>query len=209
MTMYIVCDTEGSGLFDYKQPADADGQPRLAELSLVFADENLEVEREYTALIKPDGWIMPAETAEIHGLTQEILMEQGVPLAEALAVYQDAIAEGRMMAAHNAQHDAKQIRGELRRLGLPDMFEDAPNLCTMRSLIKVIGLKQEGSNRAKWPSLQEACDFFGIERHGAHTGRGDAMDVLMVMRRMKAIGVLPEAKVHYAKNPPAGKEGPQ
>jgi len=204
--MYIVCDTEGTGIFDYKAAADADGQPRMAELSLVFANEDLEVEREYTAIIKPDGWIMPPEVAEIHGLTQEILMEQGLPVREALDVYLGAIGEGRVMAAHNAQHDAKQIRGELRRAGLPDEFESAPNLCTMRSLIKVIGLKQEGSNRAKWPTLQEACDFFGIERHGAHTGRGDAMDVLMVMRRMKAIGILPEAKVHYAKNPPARKE---
>lgn len=28
------------------------------------------------------------------------------------------------------------------------------------------------------------------------------MDVLLLMRRMKAIGILPEAKVHFAKNPP-------
>lgn len=202
--MYIVCDTEGTGLFDYKLPAD--GQPRLAELSLVFANADLEVEREYTALIKPDGWVMPPETAEIHGLTQEILEEQGIPVLEALAVYQEAVAEGRVMAAHNAQHDSKQIRGELRRLGLPDEFENAPNLCTMRSLTKVIGLKQANSNRDKFPSLQEACDFFGIERHGAHTGRGDAMDVLQVMRRMKQIGILPEARVHYAKTPPARKD---
>ncbi len=200
--MYIIVDTEGTGLMDYKAPADAAGQPRMAELSLVFADAELEIQREYTAIIKPDGWTMPPETAEIHGLTQEILEEQGIPVREALDIYLEAITDSRVMAAHNAQHDAKQIRGELRRAGLPDQFESAPNLCTMRSLTKTIGLKQEGSNRPKWPSLQEACDFFGIERHSAHTGRGDAMDVLMVMRRMKQIGILPDAKVHYAKNPP-------
>lgn len=204
--MYIIVDTENTGLFDYKAPADAPHQPRLAEISMIFADENLEVEREYTALIKPDGWVMPPEATEIHGLTHDMLMKKGIPAAEALQVYNAAIAERRVMAAHNAQHDAKQIRGELRRAGLPDLFEAAPNLCTMRSLVKVCQIPQQGRGGYKWPSLQEACDFFGITRHAPHQGRGDAMDVLMVMRRMKEIGVLPEAKVHYAKNPPAGKE---
>ena len=31
---FVVLDTETSGLFDYCKPADADGQPRLAEIAL-------------------------------------------------------------------------------------------------------------------------------------------------------------------------------
>lgn len=205
--MYIVVDTESTGLFDYKMPADAEGQPRMAEIAILFVDAALEIEREYRALIKPDGWIMPPETAEIHGLTQAILMEKGLPVREALDVYNEAIAEGRVMAAHNSQHDAKMLRAELRRAGLPDQFEAAPNLCTMRTLTDVCKIPYANGRKGyKFPKLSEACEFFGIEQQAQHSAYSDAMDCLQLMRRMKQIGVLPEGKVHYAKVPPAGKE---
>lgn len=201
--MYIVIDSENTGLFDYKAPADAPHQPRLAELTMLYVSPELEIEREYNALIKPDGWTMPPEATEIHGLTHEMLMEKGVPVREALEAYTAAIAEGRAMAAHNAVHDAKQIRGELRRAGMPDQFESAPNLCTMRSLTDICRIpKANGHKGWKWPTLTEACDFLGIEQHAKHSSHGDAMAVFHLMRRMKQLGALPEAKVHFAKNPP-------
>lgn len=204
--MYIVVDTESTGLFDYRAPADAPHQPRMAEIAILFANADLEVEREYRALIKPDGWVMPPEVTELHGLTQDMLMEKGVPVLEALTVYNEAIAEGRVMAAHNAQHDAKMLRGELRRAGLPDQFEDAPNLCTMRTLTDICQIPYANGRKGyKFPKLSEACAFFGIEQAAQHSAYSDAMDCLQLMRRMKQIGALPEAKVHYAKNPPTGK----
>lgn len=200
---YIVVDTEGSGLFDYKKPADAEGQPRMAEIVMLFVDTELEIERDYRAVIRPDGWVMPPEVAEINKLYHEFLMEHGVPVADALAVYNDAIAEGRVMAAHNAQHDAKQIRAELRRAGLPDKFEDAPNLCTMRTLTDVCRIPHANGRKGnKFPKLSEAMEFFGIPQTGEHTAYGDAMGCLQLMRRMKQMDILPTGAVHFAKNPP-------
>jgi hypothetical protein len=34
--MYVIIDTEGSGLFDFSKPADAEGQPRLAQLAMIY-----------------------------------------------------------------------------------------------------------------------------------------------------------------------------
>ena len=44
--MYAVIDTEGSNLFDFSKPADAEGQPRLAELAIIYADSEFNIERE-------------------------------------------------------------------------------------------------------------------------------------------------------------------
>jgi len=203
MVKYIVCDTEGSGLFDYKRPADAEGQPRLAELVLIFVDEDMNIEREYQAYIKPDGWIMPDDTAKIHGLTQDILMEKGIPVVEAIAVYNEAVAEGRVMVAHNSQHDAKQIRAELRRAGMPDQFESAPNICTMRALTDVCKIPPNGGRGGyKWPKLSEAAVFFHFDEFGDHSAMNDARVCLKLLRKLKELDALPEAKVHLAKNPP-------
>jgi hypothetical protein len=46
---YCVLDTEGTGLFDYSAPADAPMQPRMASLAMIFLDDTLKVEREFSA----------------------------------------------------------------------------------------------------------------------------------------------------------------
>jgi DNA polymerase III epsilon subunit-like protein len=208
--MYCIVDTEGSGLFRYKNedgspvPADAPGQPRLASLAMIFADADLNVEREYHAFVRPDGWEMPEATTKIHGLTQEFLLKNGVPVIEVLKEYTAAIESGRVLVAHNVQHDAKQLRAELRRAGLPDLFEQTPNFCTMRSLTNVCKIPPNGGRGAyKWPKLSEACVFFGMTEYGDHSSLNDARAVVGLMREMKKRGIkFPEAMVHFAKVAP-------
>ena len=200
---YIVVDTEGTGLFDYKQPADAPGQPRLAEIVMIFIDADLQVEREYHAYIKPDGWEMTPGATAVNGLTTEFLLANGVPIAEALAVYNEAIAEGRVMVAHNQQHDGKQVRAELRRAEMPDQFESAPGICTMRLLTAVCKIPPNGGRGSyKWPKLSEACVFFGLTEMGDHSAINDAKACLALLRKIRDLGLMPEGRVHYAKNRP-------
>lgn len=197
---FIIVDTEGTGLFDYKQPADADGQPRLAEIVIIFADADMNVEKEYHAYIRPDGWEMSEGATKVNGLTTEFLNEHGVPITEALNEYSSAVDNGRIMVAHNVQHDAKQLRAELRRAGMDDRFERAPNICTMRGLTEVCKIPPRGNRGGyKWPSLSEACVFFHMEEFGDHTAMADARACLALLRKMKELGVMPEAAVHYQK----------
>lgn len=207
MPKYAIIDTEGTGLFDYKQPADAEGQPRLAEFMMILTDENMEVEREYHAYVRPDGWEMTPGATAVNGLTTEFLNENGLPIVEILNEYNSAITNGYIMVAHNAQHDAKQIRAELRRAGMADRFEDAPNICTMRGLTDICKIPPNGGRGSyKWPKLSEACVFFGMENMGDHSAPNDARACFALLRKMRDLGILPEGKVHFAKNPPAGKE---
>lgn len=201
--MYVVIDTEGSGLFDYKRPADADGQPRLAELVMIYVDEDLNVEEEFQAYIRPEGWQMTPGSTAVNGITTEMLMERGVPITDALRSYTAAIEGGRIVVAHNAQHDLKQIRAELRRAGMDDLFEKTPNICTMRGLTDVCCIPPNGGRGGyKFPKLSEACVHFDFPLLGDHSALGDARACLQLLRKMIELGVCPEAKVHYAKNPP-------
>lgn len=209
MTKYAVIDTEGSGLFRYKDeagrpvPADADGQPRLAELVMIFADADLKIEREYQTYIKPEGWEMAAGATAVNGLTTEFLLANGVPVVEALTVYSEAILDGRVIVAHNAQHDAKQLRAELRRAGMPDLFEQTPNICTMRGLTEVCKIPPNGGRGGyKWPKLSEACVQFGFPILGDHSALNDAKACLQLLGKMIELGACPEPQVHLAKNPP-------
>jgi DNA polymerase-3 subunit epsilon len=201
--MYLCIDTEGSALFDYKRSADAEGQPRLAALGMVFLSPDLEVEREVEFFVQPDGWELTPEAAAINGLTSEILIERGVPVRVLLEAYTAAIQEGRIVVAHNAQHDCKQLRAELRRAGMPDLFEKTPNICTMRGLINHV---PGPDGKKKWPKLIEACRHFGIPLDEQHTAIGDARAVVHLLRKMADLNGYLEPKVHYAKNRPIPEE---
>lgn len=204
---YIVVDTEGTGLFDYKRPADGEGQPRLAELVMIFVDDNLAVEREFQAYIRPDCWEMTPGATAVNNLTTEFLMENGIPVADALKVFTDAIDQEYVIVAHNAQHDCKQVRAELRRAGIDDLFEKTKNICTMRALTEVCKIPPHGNRGGyKFPKLSEACVFFDFPLMGDHSALNDARATLQLLRKMVELGVCPEPAVYYAKVPPAGKE---
>jgi DNA polymerase-3 subunit epsilon len=209
---YIVIDVETSGLYIYKNPdgtphpADADDQPRLAELAIIFADDDLNIEREYQAYIQPDGWEMQPEATAINGLTTEHLIEHGVPAPMALAVYHTAIREGRIVLAHNAQFDCKSLRGESRRLGLPDLFEETRNVCTMRSAMKVVPKIKKLNGKGGFPGLVDVAAHFGIPHPETHSALDDARTTVPVAKALRDGGWLLAPDVHRAKNHPNNEE---
>lgn len=187
---YLVFDTETTGLPPRAEkgappiPADDPRQPRLASFAAIIADElGKEIERK-KFYVRPAGWTMAEFDAraiadglkpasEVNGLTDAILNDNGVPVSEVLRRYSEAIDAGLIVVAHNAVFDTKIMRGELRRAGLPDLFEETRNICTMKALKPYIaeGLYSGGFGRV---SLANACEFFGIVNAEAHDAMGDA-----------------------------------
>lgn len=199
---YAVIDTETSGLFDFSKPADADGQPRLASLAMVFLDEELAETGRVHILVKPDGWEMSEAVSAINGLTTEILNEQGFPVADAIKAYADVIDEGHVIVAFNAQYDTKIMRGEMRRAGVDDRFERTPNICAMRALVDVCQVPKKTGKGFKFPKLSEACAHFEIINEGEHSAAGDADACVALLRKLHELKRLPEPAVYYAKVAP-------
>jgi DNA polymerase-3 subunit epsilon len=112
---FVVIDTETTGLFDFKQPADAPGQPRMAQFGAIYCDDIEGPPIRTTGIyVKPDGWQVPSEASKVNGLSTEFLHDNGRPVAEALDIYVDAIKSGRIIVAFNAQFDCKVTRPPMR-----------------------------------------------------------------------------------------------
>lgn len=205
---YIVIDVETSGLYIYKNPdgtphpADAPDQPRLAELAMIFCDDDFNVEREYQAYIQPDGWEMTAEATAINGLTTDDLILLGVPVSMVLAVYHTAIKDGRIVLSHNAQFDCKSLRGESRRIGVPDLFEETYNVCTMRSATKLVPKVKKLNGKGGFPGLVDVAAHFGIPHPENHSALDDARTTILIAKALKEAGVLLAPDVHRAKTHP-------
>lgn len=219
---YAVIDCETTSLPDYKKPADDPSQPRLASLGVVLVDAvssdqkiasstassvvleekfTVKIEAEHEFLVKPDGWKMTPEAGAVNGLTDERLEAEGKPIAEVLAFYAGLIEAGYVVVAYGAQHDCKILRGEFRRAGLPDLFEQTKNVCLMRAMQPLKIPKANG--KGGWPQLDDVLRFLGDKPeprpHGALVG---ARCAFKVFAHFLPKGVLPEPSVHHAKNPP-------
>lgn len=211
---YIICDSEGTGLFVHKapdgttMPSDAPGQPRMAEFAAVFTDDDFNIMDTYQSYIQPVGWDhdMPQQAFDVHGLSMDFLREHGKPVELSLAVYTAAIKEGRILLGFNSQHDGRQIRAELRRAGMDDLFEQTPNICAMRSITtNMKGQVKKLNGKGGFPRLIDAAAHFGIPypEDKRHTALEDAMVTAQVAKILHERGLLLPAAIHYSKNHPS------
>lgn len=209
MPHYLVVDVEASGLFSYDKPADAPGQPRVAQIGMIFVSHDFKIEAEHEFLIKPEGWEMSEEAAKVTGLTTEFLKANGGPIAEALALYNAGIDARRVIVGHNCDYDCKALRAENRRAGLDDRYMQTRTLCTMRASTDLCQIPPNGNRGGyKWPKLSEACVHFGIHQGQDHTALADARSAFAIMMKLVERGALPEPKSPYdkaAKKPKASK----
>ncbi|WP_293880504.1 3'-5' exonuclease [Sphingomonas sp.] len=210
---FMVFDTETNGLMDYKRPADAPGQPRVAEFAAILLDAEGNVEQEFQRYIKPpwseDGpdWLMTLEATTVNKITDEVLLNEGVPIKEVLEWYGERINEGYAVVAFGAQFDCKMMRSEFRRAEMDDLFERTRNVCLMRSarpFAKSIGreiIKAGGSNKG-WPKNTDLANFLGVIYDPAtlHGALCDARMTTANFRAMLDLGFVPEPEVHHAKN---------
>jgi len=221
MNRYVFVDVETSGLPLYAKkgepppPADAPGQPRLASFTALCTTDDLEVDEENSinVMIRPpliDGvpeWLMSEGATKVNGITDIMLQEEGIPVRDVLAIYSEYIANGWIVVAHNAQFDTKILRGELRRAGMPDLFDATLNICTMRACIEICKIPPTGKQMAtgrrgfKQPKLMEAYQhFYGEEFPDAHTSMADARACLAIFRKLVETGMAPEPSILYSKS---------
>lgn len=194
---YVMIDTETTGLFDFSQPADAPGQPRMASFGAIELTEDLEIVVGCERYVKPDGWVMSKEASAVNGLTMDYLQEKGEPVQDILSDYAALVDAGKIIMAFNASYDLKILRGELRRAGMDDRFEKTSHLCVMKACTDVCRLPGKRGGY-KWPKLEEACLHFGITQVDAHNCFGDCIDALKVAQVLRVVGRLPEPSIPVA-----------
>lgn len=173
--MILFFDTETNGLpAIWKAPPSADNNwPRIVQLAFSTYSLSGELIGEFDYIIRPDGWEIDNESQATltHGITQEIALEQGVPLLEAMEVFLNELANCTYLVAHNLEFDYKVTISEYMRLRAAKELDAMPRLtltkiCTMKESTDLCAIPG-GYGRKKWPRLEELhqhlfqCDFEG------------------------------------------------
>lgn len=193
-------DTETTGLPLWREPSDDPRQPHLVQLAaLLIAPDRSELGM-FSAVIRPDGWTIPDEVAALHGITTEKALEIGIPVAEAMARFNEMLAEAHQLAAHNIDFDQRIMRIAYKRLGLMPTRENLPKIDTCRLAAPLVNLPPTekmvaaGFDKPKPPKLIECIrHFFGEELEGAHDALVDVRACVRVFFHMQDMKELVDA----------------
>lgn len=174
--MYLIFDTETSGLPNYKLPLNDPNQARIIQLAAILLDESFEEVACLSTLIKPDGWTIHPGAQAAHGIDITTCEKYGVHISIALHMFDCMYMKSTRVIAHNIKFDRRMIEVE-RALSHPD-FEIKSNpeidFCTMLSTTNLCRLPGRIPGQFKWPKLVELHKFlFGTEFEGAHDALAD------------------------------------
>jgi DNA polymerase-3 subunit epsilon len=182
MKTILFYDTETTGLPNWKIPSESPEQPHIVQLAAILVDANTKViMQSMSVIIKPDGWTIPQETIDIHGITNELAAEVGISEKLALETL-EAMRGNSLRVAYNKTFDQRIVRIGMKRYLSDEQIEKwhqkDDHECAMRMAQKLIG----GKN----PKLVEAYkDLVGKEMIGAHNAMSDTLGCMEVYFAIK------------------------
>ncbi len=176
MSNTLHLDTETSGL-PKKGVAVQEGQARICQIAMILSDPSGAPINEFSAIIKPDGWVIEPRAAEIHGINTEKAAAYGVPISMALYMFNRFLERADAVVAFNSGFDWRLLWIE--HIYAQRIMPDKPWLCTMKESQPIVkipateAMLRAGRTGFKNPNLGEAYKgLFGKEldkakQHGA------------------------------------------
>jgi DNA polymerase-3 subunit epsilon len=173
----LVFDTETTGLPKRELPLSDESQPRILSLAAILCDNEGNITESMDTLIHHPGLEIPEFITKINGITQEQCESTGIPIAEALAKYNDMKSRSHTRVAHNLSFDKQMIARETLALGLEHESYAGESFCTVK-MCKTIGLpgKLMDAYRA----------LFDKEFHGEHSAMGDVLACKEIFFKVRA-----------------------
>lgn len=189
----IFFDTETTGL-DFRES-------RIIELAmLIIEDGKIE---EYDEFINV-GFDLPSKITEITGITDEMLITEGISEAIVAEDLKSHLTPGTLMIAHNCQFDLTFVYGLLKR-HYPDEAEDIVSNLNWIDTVTVLKDRKEFPHK-----LIDAVKYYGIEEVNFHRAIDDTKalyDVTVALKNER--DDLVEYINVFGYNPKWGVSGPR
>jgi len=175
--MYLIFDTETTGLPKrWNAPiTDTDNWPRAIQIAWQLHDAMGNCIEHQDYLIQPDGFNIPYDAEKIHGISTELAQEKGLPLAEVLEKFNEALSKSKFVVGQNVGFDLNIMGCEFFREDATTKLLELPILdtCTEHTaeLCKLPGGR---GGKFKLPTLTELHEYlFGEAFNEAHNATAD------------------------------------
>lgn len=175
--MYLIFDTETTGLpKSWSAPiTDTDNWPRCVQIAWQLHDEmgNLVEHQDY--LIRPEGFNIPYDAEQVHGISTDLATAQGVLLTEMLEKFNVALSKASYVVGQNVGFDINIMGCEFHRAGLqtPLLGMNVLDTCT-ETTAELLRLPGGRGGKFKLPTLTELHEYlFGQKFSEAHNATAD------------------------------------
>ncbi len=175
--MYLIFDTETTGLPKrWDAPiTDTDNWPRCIQIAWQLHDNMGRLVERQDYLVQPEGFNIPYEAEQIHGISTALAVQEGIPLSEVLERFNEAMAKSKFIVGQNVGFDVNIMGAEFHREGVSNPLQELPVLdtCTEHtaSLCQIPGGR---GGKFKLPTLTELHEFlFGEPFAEAHNATAD------------------------------------
>ena len=156
--MYLIFDTETTGLPKrFNAPiSDTDNWPRVVQIAWQLHGAMGELLEQKDFLIYPDGFNIPFDAEQIHGISTALAEENGVDLKLVQEQFNEVLAKAKFVVGQNVGFDINVWGCEFHRTGINSALENIPVLdtCTEQTaqLCQIPGGK---GGKFKLPTLTE------------------------------------------------------
>jgi DNA polymerase-3 subunit epsilon len=172
--------TERRAAFDLETTGRNSRAARIVTASIVVLGPHGSVEAEHEWLADP-GVEIPAEAAEVHGISTEKARTEGRPahevVAEVAATLQALFDQGVPVVAYNASYDFTVMAAECARHGIPQ-------LTRFPVLDPYVINKQVEKYRKGKRTLGALCEQYGVILTDAHSSAADALAAAQLLEAM-------------------------
>jgi DNA polymerase-3 subunit epsilon len=188
---YLFFDTETTGVpMDWNAPVtDLDNWPRLVQLAYLLYDAKGTLISSKEAIIKPIGFSIPYDASNIHGITTEFALKNGLNISEVLSEFEEQCEISSYLVAHNINFDSKVLGAEYLRNNKSNPLSKLHQICTMEKSTNFC--KIESRYGYKWPKLSELhYKLFGKDFDNAHNALADIEATAKCFWEMKKTGLI-------------------
>lgn len=179
--LLLFFDTETTGLpknFNLNFYEKSTNWPHLVQLSWIMTDSRGRALSTNDFIIKPDGFVIPGRSTEIHGISHDYAMKHGCSLEMVLTKFMNDVELVDSVIAHNIDFDLNVVCSELYRMKKRKLYKELwgkDSHCTMVESTEFCELEGRGDMYGyKYPKLQELHEkLFGKKFGNAHNALAD------------------------------------
>jgi len=175
--MYLIFDTETTGLpKKWNAPiTDVNNWPRAVQIAWQLHDEMGKIIEHQDFLIRPEGFNIPYDAEQIHGISTELAEKKGEDLSEVLDLFNIALSKTKFVVGQNVQFDLNIMGCEYHRLGVETELNSSPVLdtCTEKTAL-LCQIPGGRGGKFKLPTLTELHqELFKTPFTEAHNATAD------------------------------------
>lgn len=175
--MFLIFDTETTGLpKKWNAPITAiDNWPRCVQIAWQLHDEFGELIEQQDYLIDPEGYNIPYDAEQIHGISTQLAQVKGESLESVLHYFNEALSKTKFVVGQNVKFDLNIMGCEFHRKGISTALNDLPVLDTCTETTATLCQLPGGrGGKFKLPTLTELYQhLFNIPFADAHNATAD------------------------------------